>query len=780
MTKGWRWFVWAFLIVLCGLQIQRTTVVTDVSSFLPSAANADQRLMVEQLRNGLSTRIVLIGLRVNDAPPNGLSEEQSIALVAASKTLRARLVANKQFAWVLNGDITALALERERLFSARYLLSSNVNDKLFSESGLKESFKKLELELISSRGALIKPLAAADPTLETLQVLDGSSRQIASPADKGVWLGANGSVALFLLETAAKGDQIAQLREAISSAKVSAEEVLKDWPKNLKTPSIEFAGSGYFNVMSHDAIGKDSERLSVIALSLVGLLLLVCLRSPRFLAVASVPVLTGALAGFAAVGWVNGTIHGITLAFGVTLIGEAVDYAIYTYIQRDDDGAHSAQFWRQISLAVSTSLLSFAAMYFSGFQGLRQLGLFSAVGLVVAAACTRWLLPSVLPTSRGMQPSSSVVWALRFAERMPRTRWLFLGITAAALLVLVQHRNEIWRDNLDSLSASSQEETARDIRYRAAIGVPDLRTMISIRAASLEATLLQTEATTRILDSLITAGTITGYDSPSTVLPSKTLQRQRQMAIPTEPELRANVTAALLQANMKAQAFEPFISDVQNARSMPLMDIGYFDNTIVGRWLNSQIVQSADGFNALILIHGVASAEVIKQKLSASKLNGVSLIDLRQDVEILVASYREKAMNTALLGALGIIFALIYQLRRVQAVISMVSTLVCTVVVTTATVLLVNGYLNVFNLVSLLLVVGVASNYTLFFATLSSNPQERQRATLSVMLAASATFIGFATLAFSTTPVLATIGLTVSVGAVVGLIASMVFSAISQ
>jgi predicted exporter len=95
-------------------------------------------------------------------------------------------------------------------------------------------------------------------------------------------------------------------------------------------------------------------------------------------------------------------------------------------------------------------------------------------------------------------------------------------------------------------------------------------------------------------------------------------------------------------------------------------------------------------------------------------------------------------------------------------------------------VLLVNGYLNVFNLVSLLLVVGVASNYTLFFATLSSNPQERQRATLSVMLAASATFIGFATLAFSTTPVLATIGLTVSIGAVVGLISSMVFSAISE
>ena len=47
----------------------------------------------------------------------------------------------------------------------------------------------------------------------------------------------------------------------------------------------------------------------------------------------------------------------------------------------------------------------------------------------------------------------------------------------------------------------------------------------------------------------------------------------------------------------------------------------------------------------------------------------------------------------------------------------------------------------------------------------------------SVLLAAASTFIAFATLAFSATPVLAMIGLTVSIGAAVGLITSMVFSA---
>ena len=107
----------------------------------------------------------------------------------------------------------------------------------------------------------------------------------------------------------------------------------------------------------------------------------------------------------------------------------------------------------------------------------------------------------------------------------------------------------------------------------------------------------------------------------------------------------------------------------------------------------------------------------------------------------------------------------------------MIATIVSTIVITSALLLLAKSQLTVFNLVSLLLVVGVASNYTLFFSTLSSEPQARQRASVSVLLAAASTFIAFSTLAFSATPVLATIGLTVSTGAAIGLFTSMVFAA---
>ena len=45
------------------------------------------------------------------------------------------------------------------------------------------------------------------------------------------------------------------------------------------------------------------------------------------------PVATGALVGIAAVALGFGAVHGITLGFGITLIGESVDYSIYFFIQ---------------------------------------------------------------------------------------------------------------------------------------------------------------------------------------------------------------------------------------------------------------------------------------------------------------------------------------------------------------------------------------------------------------------------------------------------------------
>src|SRR6185312_11833470 len=92
------------------------------------------------------------------------------------------------------------------------------------------------------------------------------------------------------------------------------------------------------------------------------------------------------------------------LGFGVTLIGESVDYAIYLFTQTAPGSSPDStlsRIWPTLRLGVLTSVAGFSAMLFSSFAGFAQLGLFSITGLLVALAAARWLLPSLLPRGFG-------------------------------------------------------------------------------------------------------------------------------------------------------------------------------------------------------------------------------------------------------------------------------------------------------------------------------------------------------------------------------------------
>ena len=57
---------WICVLALCALQVARTRFVADLSSFLPAAPSAQQRLLVDQLREGALSRVMLLGIEGAD------------------------------------------------------------------------------------------------------------------------------------------------------------------------------------------------------------------------------------------------------------------------------------------------------------------------------------------------------------------------------------------------------------------------------------------------------------------------------------------------------------------------------------------------------------------------------------------------------------------------------------------------------------------------------------------------------------------------------------------
>jgi len=762
-----RWSVGAWIVFLlaCVAVISRTTFTADVSAFLPRSPTPTQQLLVEQLRDGVVSRFILIG--IEGAPPE--------ALARASRRLAAELRKQESFVSVDNGEDTESEKDRDFLWRNRYLLSPAVTPERFSAGALRARLEE-HLQLLGSpAGMLVRRILPNDPTGEFLQLLEPFEGQARPTARGGVWFSRDGARALLVAQTRAAGYDIDAQERALALVRGAFAQAADGSGARLLA-----AGPGVFSVKARAAIKGDAWRFSLIATALVAALLLVLFRSPRVLGLGFLPVASGAIAGVAAVSLGFGAVHGITLGFGVTLIGEGVDYAIYLFTQTAPDVAPERaldRIWPTLRLGVLTSICGFSAMLFSGFTGLAQLGLFSITGLIVAVAVTRWVLPALLPP--GFSATAVAAFApaaMAAVRRAPALRNPLLLAVALAAAVLVAQRDPLWSDDLASLSPVPRAEQLLDQQLRRDIGAPDVRYLVAVSAGDEEAVLQAAEAVAAELRKASQRGLMEGYESPAAWLPSRQAQRARQAALPAPPVLRANLERALQGLPYRPRVFEPFLKESAAAKRMPLIGRGSLEGTRLALKLDTLLVKREHGWAAMLPLRGVTDVEGIARSLAAPSGAQVVLLDLKRESDSLYRTYRGEALSYSLLGAAAIALLLFASLRSPRRVFDVLAPLAAAVIVTTC-VLVLSGYkLSIFHLVGLLLVVAVGSNYSLFFDRQAPSGADRSRTIVSLVFANVSTMIGFGLLAFSSVPVLHAIGLTVGTGAILALVFSAILN----
>lgn len=756
---------WIVFMLACIAVIGRTTFTADISAFLPRSPTPAQQVLVEQLRDGVVSRLMLIG--IEGAPPETLAQ--------ASKRLAAALRQQESFASVDNGEDTGSTQDRDFLWRNRYLLSAAVTPERFSAGALRERLEE-HLQLLGSpAGMLVRRILPNDPSGEMLQLMAQLEGQ-AQPATRGgVWFSRDGARALLVAQTRAAGYDIDAQERALERVRGSLAQAAGGSGMKLLV-----TGPGVFSVSSRAAIKGDAWRFSLIASALIAAMLLALYRSPRVLGLGLLPVASGALAGVAAVSLGFGTVHGVTLGFGVTLIGEGVDYAIYLFTQTAPGVAPDKaldRIWPTLRLGVLTSLCGFSAMLFSGFTGLAQLGLFSIAGLVVAAAVTRWVLPALLP--RGFTATTTAVFtpvAMAAVKRAPALRYpLLLVVTLAAAMLVIQ-REPVWSDDLASLSPVPRADQLLDQQLRRDIGAPDVRYLVVINAGDEEAALQASEAVATALRKASERGLLKGYESPATYFPSRQAQRTRQSALPETTALRLNLQQALRGLPYRPEAFEPFLKDAAAVKDMPLINRHSLAGTRLALKLDTLLVQRERGWAAMLPLRGVTDAEGIARSLDAPAGAQAVMLDLKRESEQLYRDYRGEALAHSLLGAALIVILLFAGLRSPRRVFDVLAPLVAAVIVTVGVLVLGGRQLSIFHLVGLLLVVAVGSNYSLFFDRQAPSGGDRERTVVSLLFANVSTMIGFGLLAFSSVPVLHAIGSTVGLGAILALAFSAILS----
>jgi predicted exporter len=763
VSRAWRAPVIAWIAgaVACGVVVARTEFSTDLSAFLPRSPSPEQQILVEQLREGVVSRLILVGIQ-------GDAQER---LAEASKRITGALRRDPQFTSVDNGDDAVVEADREFLWHNRYLLSPGVTRERYSAAGLRASLQE-DLQMLNSpAGMLMRRSLPSDPGGEMLRLL-GQLEGAARPAARhGVWFSADGARALLVAQTRAAGYDIDAQERALAAVRSAFDAAGRGTGAKLLP-----AGPGVFSVYARERIKRDALRFSLIATLLIGAMLLALYRSPRVLGLALVPVASGALAGVAAVSLAYGSVHGVTLGFGVTLIGEGVDYAIYLLTRIAPGASPRTAFdriWPTLRLGVLTSICGFSAMLLSGFSGLAQLGLFSIAGLVVAASVTRWVLPALIPAGfHGPRVDALARAATVLLAWAPKLRLPIMGAVLVAAGVLAAHRGSAWSDDLAELGPVTAEEKALDGQLRRDLGAPDVGYLVVVHAADADAALQACERIAPALERSVRQGALAGFESPASALPSRETQRARQAALPPAGELRASLQTALQGLPFRPGLFEPFVAEAEAARTGPALERKALDGTHFALKADALLVQRGAGWAAMMPLRGVTRPDEIARELASVPASGAVLLELKRESERMYSDYRREALAHSLLGALAIVVLLSVTLRSAARVFDVLAPLVAAVLVTAAGLLLVGGKLSMFHLVGLLLVVAVGSNYSLFFERQAAAGQDRERTVVSLGFACLSTIIGFGLLAFSRVPLLNAIGSTVAAGAILALVFS--------
>lgn len=742
-----------YLLFALHLLTQDTEITSDLTFFLPKATQPAEKLLLLATREGPGSRMLLAEIE------GGNQKDRFIA----SDALVTRLRSLNQFARIQGGlDPHDLHQLEERLFSYRYLLTP-ISSEQWNTAHLHDALEQRAQRLLSGSGRLEERWLERDPLGSWKHYLDQLSTGPMPKLVAGHWVNTTEDAALILIETRTAGFDLT----AQEKAQTLVVNTFNAMPH--AGMSLSLGGAGALAVDTNRSITRQATWLSILNTLMVSGLLILVYRSTRILVLGLIPLLTGLITGALAIRLEFGAIHAITLGFGSTLLGVAADYPnhFFTHLSSTTP-SHTTmrRLWPTLRLGILTNIAGFGVMLFSGFRGLQEIGIFASAGLIGAGLSTRFILPSLSPSRAGIGAWMTHLSHNPSHKLSRRTRLLLCILVPVSLIGLFQWSGRsLFNDDLASLNPVDPTRLETDLSLQRAFRVPDMRWLVLINGATEEEALTRSESLQPILSALVKEHALSGYDLVSSLLPSQNTQIARRMALPSSEAAAISLQQAIKGTPFKAHAFDPLIIDLLRYPTLPPVSRETYKGTILEPRIDAQLYPSSEGTAILVPLEGIAKIETVQKAIQSLRDSRVQLIDLQGAMTQRINENRREASRLLAWGFLGIFFILAIGLQSIFEAIRVITPMVLATLSTAVFLALGSTGLNIYHLASILLVMGLSLDQALFFNRPCSDPEDRSRTHLSILVCSLSSILAFGGLAFSSVPLLAAIGTTVSIGA---------------
>ena len=521
--------------------------------------------------------------------------------------------------------------------------------------------------------------------------------------------------------------------------------------KVLRTGAVFYASEGANEAMSETSI------IGFVSTAATLALILLVFHGLRPIVLGFIAISAGVLCAFVGTLLVFGQIHTVALLFGVSLIGVSVDYSLQYFCEyfdpeAPDPAARLRRVLPGVTVGLITTLIGYCTLLLAPFPGLRQVAVFSLVGLG-ASVLTVALWYPILDTRRPPRLGNRFValagrhWALWEDARLRLAR--FAIVIACAVLGLAGLFLLRADDDVRHLQSLSPDLKQQEVEIERLTGSSPGTQFLLVRDAN-EQALLQTEE--KITDRLSHSqqGVFGGFTATSQFVPSIKRQMENRELVRArliEPDLAPYLAQTGYQGAIDYSAPDRFLTPVQLPTAgafslLPILNVGDKNHPA-----------------HIVLLQGVADGAAIKKLIA--DIPAVHFVSLADDWTRLFADYRRYAIMLLALSAL-LMYPMLGWRYGWWAGLRVMAPSLAAVVLAPLFAALAGVAFTFFNAMALVLVLSVGVDYSVFCRETSG---ERKPVTmLAIALAALSTILSFGMLAFSRVFAVHAFGMTMLIG----------------
>ncbi|MDQ3031993.1 MAG: MMPL family transporter [Myxococcota bacterium] len=741
----------------------------DITEFIPATDERELATIAREVLDSELSRTIVIAVGADD----------ETRAIEGARALAERLQHIEGVAWVRSGPPEEIDRAFYDLyFARRYAFFADDAEGArarLEDEALRDAARRLQREVTGPTAILVRRVAQEDPLLGFLDHLRGlQGTSAGGPRVVDGQLVTEDGWALVLLASEAsmfETQRIAPLLDAIddTTAEVNA----------ARDGDLRFQQSGMhrFARRAESEIRGDVQRISTISTIGVVLLFLFLYRGPRFLLLGAVPLVAGTIAATAACRLAFGAVHGITFAFGSSLLGVGIDYVAHYvnhHVLEPDPAGPSAtmrKLWPGLALGAGTTIAGLAGLGWTSFPGMREMALFAAVGVTVALFATRLMVPPWMPdrvqaprTARAAADGAARLWSLIQKRRGP-----FLLLPLAALVVVAIGVPQLeWIDDIRALNHADPAMLAEDAAVRARVAQGDAGRFVIAIGADDEEALARSDAAHRALESARADGVVRTFRSVHPFLRSAQTQRDVQRAVSESPAVADRMLAALEAEGFASEMFGPFGASLAAPAAEPLRWEDLAASPIADLVRPFRVRLGDDRVAYLSFVEGVSDPAALRDRLAA--IEGVDYFD---QGAFMAAAYRTFRTRTTELLSIGLLVVLAMCVGRYRSLRLGIASIV-PALLAAATTLGLLGLLgepaNLMHLVGALLVLSMAEDYAVFLLESRNDPRGVATTMVGIAVACATTVLSFGLLAASSHPAMRALGLMASVGVALALL----------